>query len=515
MLRWLCIAAWGRLAGVSLLGLLPFRAMAQVVAADTLCTSQPHLGEILSATDSAFTPFADTLKAKRHPWRAAGYTLLINGGIYAVDHWLLEKNYAQTTWKTIKENLSRGLAWDYDGLATNFFYHPYHGNLYFTAARASGMSFWASSLYALGGSMTWEAFCENEPPAWNDLASTTFGGIALGEVAHRLSERILDPRARGVRRVWRELAAAVVSPMRGFDRLLTGKAWHVAARDAEGARFCSEPLHLWVDIGDRYLAAPDEDLHGVHLPHVGIGLTYGNFYVAQPDRSPYTYFDTQISLSFGKKQPTVDRLDLVGRIAAVPVRDKGRWNVTFGCYQHLLYALCNAVSDGLNNPYKFSEAAALGPGIGCRLVDKANRTVLDCRLYADAILMGGILTDHVRMGERDYSFGSGYALKGALGWHPVPWASLGARADFFHLFTWDGYPPQQPGAEPIPIIDSPQGDKGNSRFLMLSASASARLSTRFGLAIEAVRLGRVTHYADYPTVSTATYDVRMSARLYF
>ena len=55
-----------------------------------------------------------------------------------------------------EEKFKQGFVWDNDNLDTNMFFHPYHGNLYFNAARSNGYGFWQSGLFALGGSGLWE-----------------------------------------------------------------------------------------------------------------------------------------------------------------------------------------------------------------------------------------------------------------------------------------------------------------------------------------------------------------------
>ena len=56
------------------------------------------------------------------------------------------------------------LRWDDNMFSTNMFAHPYHGNLYFNAARSSGYSYWQSIPYAFGGSFMWEYFGETHNP---------------------------------------------------------------------------------------------------------------------------------------------------------------------------------------------------------------------------------------------------------------------------------------------------------------------------------------------------------------
>ena len=56
----------------------------------------------------------------------------------------------------------------------------------------------------------WEFCGEIEPPAINDLMATTFGGICIGEITHRVSNVILNDRKRGFGRFMREDRKSVV-----------------------------------------------------------------------------------------------------------------------------------------------------------------------------------------------------------------------------------------------------------------------------------------------------------------
>ena len=67
--------------------------------------------------------------------------------------------------------------------------------------------------YTFIGSLTWEFLCENNYPSINDFISTSIGGIALGEITHRLSYLVLDDSKRGLERAGREILAGLISPM--------------------------------------------------------------------------------------------------------------------------------------------------------------------------------------------------------------------------------------------------------------------------------------------------------------
>ena len=95
------------------------------------------------------------------------------------------------------------------------------------------MNFWQSAPFAASGSLMWEFFMENEPPSINDMLATTFGGIELGEITYRLSDLFIDNRSSGAERVGREVLAGVLSPVRAFNRIISGKPGDVVPQKDE------------------------------------------------------------------------------------------------------------------------------------------------------------------------------------------------------------------------------------------------------------------------------------------
>ena len=146
---------------------------------------------------------------------------------HVLTRYLIKEDYAQISWSSIKNNFKTGLLWDNDKFETNLFSHPYQGNLYYSSARSNGLNFWESAPYALLGSSIWEWFMETQPASINDIMSTTFGGMALGETTYRLSSLVLNGQARGWERASHELVAAFLNPVRAANRLMTGEAWRI------------------------------------------------------------------------------------------------------------------------------------------------------------------------------------------------------------------------------------------------------------------------------------------------
>lgn len=156
--------------------------------------------------------------------RAAANVMIANYLVWQ-QNWIGGREYIFPTRAAWSSAFKNGFEWDKDPIQTNFFGHPYHGSFYFTGARAAGLTFWEAVPYALGGSFTWEMFSETERPSMNDIFSTTFGGIILGETLYRISSQLLDESTSGWERLGRELLAAGVAPMRGLDRVITRQAW--------------------------------------------------------------------------------------------------------------------------------------------------------------------------------------------------------------------------------------------------------------------------------------------------
>ena len=136
---------------------------------------------------------------------AAGEIALIELLPWAYDRYATKEDFAFISTESVKENFRSGFGYDRDAFNMNQAAHPFHGNLYFNAARSNGYSYWESGAFTLSGSFLWECCMENTQPAINDLVNTTLGGMALGEMAHRLGVMLRDNTASGFRRFVRAL----------------------------------------------------------------------------------------------------------------------------------------------------------------------------------------------------------------------------------------------------------------------------------------------------------------------
>lgn len=445
---------------------------------------------------------------KPSPWMALAEATAVNVFVQCFDRFVTAQDYAQTTWKTGMDNIKNGFVWDNDRFSCNLIMHPYHGNLYFNSARENGLSYWASMPYPVIGSLQWEIFGEKEPPAINDFIATSFGGMCIGEVLHRMSNTLLDDSKRGWPRFFREAAAFLVSPIKGVNRLVTGKAWHVSHdkylyHDSE-----RNPLDFSITAGSRYLVDDGKLFRGASNPFVNLFMEYGDALNESGYNKPYDFFDFEATFSMSKNQPIINHLNITGRLWGTQIhRNKGT-EAVFGIYQHFDYFDSEAIKDGsTKTPYRISEAAAFGPGLVLRMPSIGVLSHLEQRFYIDAVLLGGTKSDYLTIKKRDYTMGSGYSVKNKTHMELRHFGRFIFNTRLYHLFTWKGYE-NKDLTNIDPLYVNAQGDKGNVYLVIVNPLVEIDITPKWSANINGNFFYRRTHYKYYNDVRTRTYDLR-------
>lgn len=451
------------------------------------------------------------LPGKKHPWWALAEVTGINVGVQLFDRYVTREDFAQTTLRTIRQNFERGMVWDNDYFHMNMFMHPYHGNLYFNAARTNGLTYWESAPYALFGSSMWEFFGEADPPAINDIFATTCGGMAIGEMTHRLSRTVLDDRARGFRRFLREAAAAIINPIQGLHRIISGDAWRVKSSHYRYHDFRQIPIDASVSIGWRYLADDGALFRGVHAPFVNLTLTYGTSVDGESHKTPYDFFDIETSIAFGGGQPLVNTLSIVGRLWSTPILDKKDMAGEFGIYQHYNYYNSKPVEDGSElTPYRLSEVAAFGPGFIVSLPKMGALSKMEQRIFVSGILLGGTKSDYFNVIERDYNMGSGFSVKSKTQLDFGRTARFVLNTKFFRLYTWKGYKKEDldNGFANIPDLRylNVQGDRSHASLFVINPLMEMHLAKQWSITLSGAFYVRSTHYDFYDNVKAKTFE---------
>ena len=449
--------------------------------------------------------FADStmaLPTPKRPWQALAEVTGINIGVQLFDRWALKSDFAQTTLNSLKHNFTDGMVWDNDFFITNLFAHPYHGNLYFNAARTNGMTFWESAPFSLIGSAMWEFLGETEPPAINDIIATTCGGMAIGEMTHRLSLTVLDDRDRGFSRFLREAAAAIVNPIQGLHRIISGDAWRVKSQNYRYHDFHKTPVDMSFSVGWRYLADDGALFRGIHAPYVNFTLTYGTSVDGDKHTTPYDFFDLETNAAFGGGQPMVNTLNIVGRLWSTPILDKKDMAGEFGIYQHFNYYDAKPIEDGSSlTPYRISEAAGFGPGFILSLPQMGALSKLEQRVFVSGILLGGTKSDHFNVIERDYNMGSGFSIKSKTQLEFGKFGRFVLNAKYFRIYTWKGYEnkdlqPYVDGTADLHFLNV-QGDNSNAALLVVNPVMEMHLARHWSLTLSGSYFSRRTHYNYY------------------
>ena len=458
--------------------------------------------------------FDDPERQKKHPWKAALEAFAINVGVQCFDQFVMNEEFAKISFHSIKHNIETGFVWDNDQFSTNLFAHPYHGGLYFNAARSHGMNFWESVPYSFCGSLMWETTCEIEPPAINDLMATTFGGIAIGEVTHRVSNLVFDDRLSGFPRFMREFLGTLICPIKGLNRILSGDAWRVRGRYYKYHDYQRSPVSFFASAGYRYLADNNTLFRGEGNPYVRFNLVYGDPFDGETTK-PYDYFTLDATFGLSSNQPLITGLHLLGRLWSVPVEVSKGTEMEFGIFQHFNYYDSQPVKDGTSLvPYRISEAASFGPGIIYRFPQVGNLTRFEQRVFLDGILLGGSLTDYYNVIDRDYNMGSGYSVKAISFMEFGKVATFQIGADYYRIFTWKGYEGKDL-ATTDPLYLNAQGDKGNASLLVLNARFSLALSNRLNLDFNVSNYWRDTHYSYHDDVTSKTFDMSLGLQYKF
>jgi hypothetical protein len=250
----------------------PFSVLAQISLLDQPILKRDHSQEI--DYDSIER---DSVSAKKNFLKAGGGVALVEVLPWSYSYFIKRTEFAKISFKSVGSHLKlSSWTWDDDQFTTNQFSHPYHGNLYFNSFRANGYNMLPSALATVSGSLIWEIAGESEPPSINDLINTSFGGVVLGEMTHRLANKFVNNRSTGLRRKANEIFGLLINPMNGFNRIISGK-WGKVSSESNGID--SSGIDAQFDLGVRRINTDH------NLIKRGNNVLYGRMRFLYQDRS--------------------------------------------------------------------------------------------------------------------------------------------------------------------------------------------------------------------------------------
>ena len=461
----------------------------------------------LSTATQADTVWRETVKSEtpdenKHPVMAVGATLGVNAVYTGFNRLFLSDPCYRSDWSSIRNNIRTGWAWDNDSFVQNQAGHPYQGSMYYNAVRSNGYGYWAGGLGTILGSLSWEMFCETDPPSINDILTTTAGGMAMGEVFWRLSDLILDDSAAGRERFWREAAALAVNPVRGVNRVLRGQ---VRARGAvlPGA---SPAVSITAGLGARALSAS-----GSEGPAAGtqayIGIEYGESFDVQGNK-PYDWFTFTLKAGAGRNCSALQHVSILGRLYGKSWRTNGGSDVLLGLFQHFNYCDLPEI--------EVSETNSFGPGVIVQFHDKRGAPATRLQMHLGAIVMGGISSDYYKVLKRDYNMGGGYSLKGSVS---HDWEHISASLDLSHyqIFTSREYDHAfDDGKSRIdPLYLNAPGVKGNSNMEMALLTVDWRCAGNLCISLMPAYYFRSSHYDFHPDTQASLLDITIGLGVSF
>ncbi|MBL7129304.1 MAG: DUF3943 domain-containing protein [Ignavibacteria bacterium] len=405
----------------------------------------------------------------------------LNFGVGANNAYITGEHFAKISWKTIQHNFDTGFVWDDDAFITNQFAHPYHGNLYFNTARSNGYSFWESIPFAFGGSLMWELFMENEPPAINDWISTSIGGTMLGEMTYRISSLIIDESLRGSKRVFSEILAALINPARGFNRLIQGRSFRHTDKKTNDELYDREENVGVLAFGFNNVAEGTNLREGKKNLLIDLRYIYGRPFV-EKKREPFDFFTLNLGVNFGTDKP-IGYMYAYGLLFGKNFIFREKQEFLVGIFQHYDYMS--------NNVYEIG-AQSIGGGIIYKFPEIGDAELVTS-MHLNAIVLGASNNNYIdtaAMGIlRSYNFGTGLSGKfdGML--------NIGrARLYIGYLLYW---------------LHTLHGIDGDDYLGIIKPRLQVRIFDNFSIGLEYLLYHRTGKYKRYPHVDIQNNEQRL------
>jgi len=329
---------------------------------------------------------------------------------------------ANVSFTSVWHNLRHGFEWDENGWGVNQIGHPYQGSNYFTSARAHGLTFWESTPVAAFGSATWEFLAENNRASLNDLVNTTLGGIALGEVMHRIGWLIRDPAQTGKGRGRKEMIAMAVDPMGGLQRLTSGDRKRVAPKP-DG--MIPSSVTTRGGAGVVWQGRNVREARSSAQPFLEMDMDYGD---VRNGRSKVPFEAFTLEFTAGGGSP-VSLANVRGRYFGAPFGKDGK--AQFSIFQTFDYSINKAYAfGGQGVEVEVAMTRKLSPGASLWMAATGGSTILGA---VDTLLNPpvGVTVDPDLLKRRTYDYGPTIRFGGVL--------ELQRNATAIARLTYQGY----------------------------------------------------------------------------
>jgi hypothetical protein len=368
---------------------------------------------------------------------------------------------------SIEENLKAGMEWDDNSFSANNWRHPYQGAMYYGAARANGYDFYQSSAFSFAGAWLWEYTGEAHHPSYNDWVNTAVGGIVFGEALWRLSDMVIDNRATGSERTWREIGGFLINPMRGANRLITGEAFRVHENTpgrkpgSFGGRF---------NVGLRILG--EERLWSAAKAKVFMSadLYYGSRFGTVGGK-PFDAFDLHFQLNFLNSPHGIGVFNINALLHGWQLGDSETTGSQLNTSMHMTYVD--------NEAYTYGGQSLTGSYL--YRFGRGNSYEHEIELFLEGIILGASKSDYFNLSNREYDYGPG---AGARLYYSLVAQDLAAFRAYYRG-SW---------------IHSINGTAGDHLDHAAGFTTDFQLRSWFRLGIDYLYYWSNRYYRDYPDV---------------
>lgn len=416
---------------------------------------------------------------QKHFWRAAGEVFAVNLLVWSYNRWIRPGGGEgfRIGFRSWGENIKNGFEWDDNNFNTNQFAHPYHGSLYFNAARSNGYTFWESIPFAFGGSFMWEYFGETHHPSMNDWIATSIGGVELGEVLHRFAIMITDNEKSGSKRTWQELGGFLVNPVRGFNRLVTGEAFKTFPNPKD--RY-PKGYRANLDAGLRTIGQDriwEGDTTSLYL---NFEFDYGDPYRIDLTR-PFDHFKIDFQINFDDVS-TIGRIQSRGLLYGGVVRRREKSTQILAGY--------------LDYDFIHNRAFQYGAqGVGVSFLTQyftGGPFELHTDIHLNGVILGAVQSDYRSFSGREYDYGPGLGFRFS--------SILGNQKSDVFTFALEQF-----------YVHAINGNEVDHYVTMGRAKFAYPFANFLGVGLEYILQLRESRYVDFPDVSKRNPQVRIFA----
>ncbi len=206
-----------------------------------------------------------------------------------------------------------------------------------------------------------------------------------------------------------------------------------------------------------------------------------------------------------KTQPSLSRIEIMGRLLSREIIDDEHLNLNAGLYQHFDFFDSDTIRAEEKNelipetvPYKMGTPASVGGGAMIRYIPN-HQMSLDGFAHFNLVALAGVSTDFYRDYHRNYSWGMGYSVKAGVNWAlSNDKISVKIANQFYHLFTRNNFDSQytwmtRPNGASIEIDG---GDNGVTTFNHFETNINYRLIRHLYLTGGFDLYTRHTYYKD-------------------